>query len=144
MDKVFKLLGSHSNSERQKEDYYATDPAALEALLEKESFDCMASFGLKWSSHLLAKEVKKLDVSAMQAQFVIAKCCLEDNTAKIYELLSKTYPDSFDAVSIRDWPIFINFRETEEYKSFLKEHKNDFAIQEMTVDNNEFVLMNDA
>ena len=38
MDKVFKLLGSHSNSERQKEDYYATDPSALEALLEKESF----------------------------------------------------------------------------------------------------------
>lgn len=38
MDKVFKLLGSHSNSERQKEDYYATDPSALEALLERESF----------------------------------------------------------------------------------------------------------
>ena len=31
----------------------------LKKLLEKESFDCMASFGLKWSSHLLAKEVKK-------------------------------------------------------------------------------------
>lgn len=38
MDKVFRLLGSHSIGERQKEDYYATDPKALDALLERESF----------------------------------------------------------------------------------------------------------
>ncbi|MBQ7555270.1 hypothetical protein IJS98_02300 [bacterium] len=33
---------------------------ALKKLLEKESFDCLASFGLQWSSHLLAREIKKL------------------------------------------------------------------------------------
>ena len=42
---------------------------ALKKLLEKESFDCMASFGLQWSSHLLAKEVKKLSGLPWLAHF---------------------------------------------------------------------------
>lgn len=41
----------------------------LKKLLEKESFDCMASFGLKWSSHLLAKEVKKFSDLPWLAHF---------------------------------------------------------------------------
>ncbi len=41
----------------------------LKKLLEKESFDCMASFGLKWSSHLLAKEVKKFSNLPWLAHF---------------------------------------------------------------------------
>ena len=41
----------------------------LKKLLEKESFDCMASFGLKWSSHLLAKEVKKFSGLPWLAHF---------------------------------------------------------------------------
>ena len=39
MDKVFKLLGSHSEEERQREDYYATDPAAIEPLLDNVYFE---------------------------------------------------------------------------------------------------------
>ena len=38
MDKTFKLIGAHGTGERQKDDYYATDPKALEALLEVEEF----------------------------------------------------------------------------------------------------------
>ena len=33
VDKTFKLIGAHGTGERQKDDYYATDPKALEALL---------------------------------------------------------------------------------------------------------------
>lgn len=38
---VFKTLAAsnHSGSERQPEDYYATEPRAAELLLENESFD---------------------------------------------------------------------------------------------------------
>lgn len=38
---VFKTLAAsnHSDSERQKEDYYATEPRAAELLLENEEFD---------------------------------------------------------------------------------------------------------
>lgn len=39
--KLFVTLGAsnHASSERAEHDYYATDPVALELLLEKESFD---------------------------------------------------------------------------------------------------------
>ena len=38
---VFKTLAAsnHSDSERQPEDYYATEPRAAELLLENETFD---------------------------------------------------------------------------------------------------------
>lgn len=41
MRKVFSLLGasSHAVEEREENDYYATDPIALEMLLEKEKFN---------------------------------------------------------------------------------------------------------
>lgn len=38
-DTVFKLIGAHSNSEREKDDYYSTDPEALAKLLEVEEFN---------------------------------------------------------------------------------------------------------
>lgn len=76
-------------------------------------------------------ELKKLDVSAMQERFVIAKLCLEDNTEKITKLLNKSYPNSYTAIEIRDWPIFINYRETTDYHDFVRMHVNDFAIQEL-------------
>ena len=41
----------------------------LKELLEKESFDVMASFGLQWSSHLLAREVKKFSGLPWLAHF---------------------------------------------------------------------------
>ena len=40
-NKIFTTIGAsnHSKKERQKEDYYATDPKAVELLLEKETFN---------------------------------------------------------------------------------------------------------
>ena len=37
---VYKTLAAsnHSNSEREKNDFYATDPKAIDLLLEKEKF----------------------------------------------------------------------------------------------------------
>lgn len=41
IDKVFKTLGAsnHSNNEREENDYYATDPKAVEWLLKLETFN---------------------------------------------------------------------------------------------------------
>ena len=38
---IFKMLGAsnHTEKERQKEDYYATDPIAVELLLDLETFN---------------------------------------------------------------------------------------------------------
>ena len=44
------------------------------------------------------RELKKLDVSAMHERYIIAKYCLANETEKIYDLLNRTYPNSFDAL----------------------------------------------
>lgn len=74
------------------------------------------------------KELESLDVSIATQSFIIAKLCLEDKNEDVYNLLGKTYPDSFEAAHIRDWPLFINFRETPYYKKFVKEHQSDFGL----------------
>lgn len=44
---VFKTLGAsnHKNGERQREDYYATEPAAIEWLCKIEQFTGGGNFG---------------------------------------------------------------------------------------------------
>lgn len=77
------------------------------------------------------EKIKKLDVSMATDDFKIAKECLLDNNKKVFELLKDTYPKSFDAVCIREWPIFINFRKTEFYQEFVNLHKLDFETQQL-------------
>lgn len=38
MDKTFKIIGAHGISERQEDDFYATDPLAIDELLKVETF----------------------------------------------------------------------------------------------------------
>ena len=81
---------------------------------------------------LQGKNIKNLidsfDVSIATEDFKIAKDCLLDNHENVYKMLMETYPKSFSAVAIREWPIFIKFRETEYYKKFINMHKDDFEI----------------
>lgn len=73
------------------------------------------------------KELNKLDVSIATDDYKIAKFCLEDKNEEVYEAISKNYPEPFTADIIRDWPLFINFRESEYYTLFVKEHQDDFG-----------------
>ena len=50
-------------------------------------------------------------------------------------LLLATYPESFKAEEIREWPIFKIFRETDYYKKFLEIHKDDFKTFSFEDDN---------
>lgn len=78
----------------------------------------------------ISKELEELDVSATIDKYKIAKLCLSDEYEKVYQFLDSTYPKSFNAQEIRDWPIFIDFRKTEYYKKFVDEHNADFEIFE--------------
>lgn len=73
------------------------------------------------------KELNDLDVSIATDDYKIAKLCLEDKNGEVYEEISKNYPEPFTADLIRDWPMFINFRESEYYTLFVKEHQEDFG-----------------
>ncbi len=82
------------------------------------------------------KELSELDISIATDNFKIAKECLSNNYEAAYKMLEETYPKSFDAVAIREWPIFIDFRETEFYEKFVEKHKDDFDIQQVAVNIN--------
>lgn len=78
-------------------------------------------------TEIVKKELNELDVSIATDEFKIAKLCLEDKNEEVYEAISKNYPKPFTADLIRDWPLFINFRESEYYTLFVKEHQEDFG-----------------
>lgn len=77
---------------------------------------------------IVNSELKKLDVSACNEKYVIAKLCISDKYKLAYELLKKSYPDSFDSFAISEWPLFIGFRETQFYKDFISLHEKDFQL----------------
>lgn len=74
---------------------------------------------------LVKKEIQALDVSIATEDYKIAKLCLEGRDAEVYEALNKDYPKPYPAEIVRDWPLFINFRETEFYTRFAQEHAED-------------------
>lgn len=78
-------------------------------------------------TEIVKKELSELDVSIATDDYKIAKLCLEDKNVEVYEEISKNYPEPFTADLIRDWPLFINFRESEYYTLFVKEHQEDFG-----------------
>ena len=78
-------------------------------------------------TEIVKKELNELDVSIATDDYKIAKLCLEDKNKEVYEAISKNYPEPFTADLIRDWPLFINFRESEYYALFVKEHQEDFG-----------------
>jgi|GEM_PF-1941931 len=95
------------------------------AMYEINYILCLQQVGLDKEAR---KEIESLDLSIATNDFKIAKLCLEQNFKAVYESLSSDYPTSFDAKQIRDWPIFINFRESEHYMKFVKKHQDDFKM----------------
>lgn len=96
------------------------------SFLDKSMFEVNRMIALKQQGKSIEKLLDGFDVSAMQTKFLLAKCCLQDDFDSVYTLLSRTYPESFNATAIRDWPIFIDFRKTEQYEKFKLEHSDDF------------------
>lgn len=79
------------------------------------------------------KDIEKLDVSGMNDRYIIAKELLLENNDSILELLETNYPNIFCSYHIESWPIFIEFRKTDEYKKFREKHKEDFELHEYKI-----------
>ena len=88
---------------------------------------------------LVKKELEGLDVSIATDDYKIAKLCLEDRNEEVYKALNTNYPKVYSAELVRDWPIFINFRETDYYQKFIEEHSADAdtIVVKFTEDGNE-------
>ena len=74
-------------------------------------------------------EVDALDVSAMDLQFRIAKHALLDDFVNVSILLDKGLDDCIHPDYVREWPLFIQYRESEYYQDFIKSHANVFETQ---------------
>lgn len=84
-------------------------------------------------------ELDGLDVSIATDNFKIAKECLLDNNEVVFEMLIDSYPDSYNAVEIKTWPIFINFRESRYYEDFVALHRADFETEEIDISDDEII-----
>ena len=50
-----------------------------------------------------------------------------DNNDNVYNLLKENYPQNISKEQI-GWPIFIDFRKSEEFTKFKNEHEDDFEF----------------
>lgn len=87
----------------------------------------------------LNAELNKLDVSATEDRFKIAKKCLENNDKGVYEYLIETFPDSFSAESIKTFPLFISFRKSKYYNMLVGKFKKEFNVKQYDNDNDDDV-----
>ena len=71
-------------------------------------------------------ELLSIDDSAFDVIYKIAKQLLLDNNQEVYKLLKENYPNNISKHQIISWPIFIDFRNTQEYDKFKKEYADDF------------------
>ena len=94
--------------------------------IDKAAYQANYINALKQQGVDIEKLIDEYDVSIATDDFKIAKLCLQDRFEDVYELLVKSYPESFDAIALREWPIFVNFRDTEFYEKFKASHKADF------------------
>lgn len=77
----------------------------------------------------IEKEVRELDVSAMKTQFSVAKHALLDEFDAISTLLEGVIESELPVWCVKDWPLFNQYRESEEYKLFVEKNKDLFDIK---------------
>ena len=80
------------------------------------------------------QEIEQVDISGMENRYAIAKSLLLEKHAEVNELLKLDYPESFDFNMIQTWPIFIEYRKSDEYKEFIIEHQTEYAKYELKED----------
>ncbi len=76
----------------------------------------------------IKSEVESCDVSAMSDIFKLAKAVLLDQHKRTNQLLEKVFPNEISADSIERWPLFIQYRECDEYSEFKEAHRESFNM----------------
>ena len=61
----------------------------------------------------------------------IPKKLLLEEHQEVNNLLRIDYPTSFDFEMIQTWPIFIEYRKSDEYRAFIDEHQAEYARYEL-------------
>lgn len=83
---------------------------------------------------LIKEDVERFDVSAKSGQFKVAKYALLNDYSKVTEYLELVIGREILASSVETWPLFLQFRTSEEYLIFKDKHKDLFEIHEYDPD----------
>mgnify|MGYP000858588391 CR=1 FL=1 len=91
------------------------------------------------------EEIEKFDVTAKSAQFKVAKYALLNKFDKVNEILEKVLGKDIPACYIEEWPLFIQYRDSMEYRNLKKTHSKEFEElgyepDSITVENEEGIL----
>lgn len=78
----------------------------------------------------ILKEIQEFDVSARSGNFKVAKYALLDDFEKVSETLESVINDEIPASFVETWPLFLQYRETDNYIEFRNSHKELFAVQD--------------
>ena len=76
----------------------------------------------------IREEVEALDTSSMRRQFVIAKCALLNDYTSLSKELELAIDTEIPASYIAEWPLFNDYRKSENYKEFVENHKDQFKV----------------
>lgn len=78
----------------------------------------------------IKEEIIKFDVSALKSEFLVAKFALLDDFKKVSEILNKIIETEMPVQNIIEWPLFIQYRKSDEYKKFVNDHSDMFKVNE--------------
>lgn len=77
----------------------------------------------------IRKEIQNFDISARSGQFKVAKYALLDDFKMVSQTLENVIDNEIPASYVEQWPLFLQYRETDNYVQFRNEHKDLFVIQ---------------
>lgn len=155
---IYAMFGKILSSEDKKEYYYYLAEYALSQSKLKHWEDSKFNFELlkRFDNSLSAqcyeynleilnckkhlgdksylKDVSNMDVSALSGIYKVSKELLLDNYDQVLELLDFYYPKEITNSQILLLPIFDDFRNSTQYKEFVKAHNGEFNMYELTED----------
>lgn len=82
----------------------------------------------------IEEEIRNLDVSAMKSEFLVAKFALLDDFPKVSDILDQKIETEIPVQDILENPLFIQYRKSNEYKEFVKNHSGIFESNKYEYD----------
>ena len=111
--------------------WYDHDPLLLEVVellrnYQDELKTHAEVFLLKIEEKVSKEAIDKFDVSGMETLYLLAKDLLLENYQNVLEELEEVFDERITVDCVECWPIFADFRKTEEYTKFVEKHSSDF------------------
>lgn len=83
----------------------------------------------KYGLDSIKEEIEKLDVSSRDRRYIMAKSALLDKYDEVSMVLEEIIGKDLPAVFVEEWPLFLQYRESKQYKEFTKKHSDLFEVQ---------------